>query len=369
MNKDKYKVAIIGTGMIANAAHIPAWKKQEKDVEIVAVADIRGTAAEETANRYQIHRHYTDPQKMLEREKPDIVSVCTPNVYHKPWTIAALQAGANVLCEKPLTLTYADAKEMYQVADSAGKVLYTSQSLRFMTQFQAAREFAASGKLGDVYYSEVSAVRRRGVPTWGYFHMMEHNAGGPICDLGVHVLDALYWITGNVKAVSASCMTYTKFGNIDEGLLVSLAESGAPIGVFTPRPYDYHEFNVEDFAAGFIRLENNATIGFKAAWAVNLPEEFYIRIAGTKGGLQLPNLSIMENIGSYQVDVKPKVFADPDVVFSGHYGMIENFIGVLNGTQEMVVRREEVFNVVSTLEMLYKSSREGREVWFEAINK
>jgi predicted dehydrogenase len=365
MSKDKFTVAVIGTGMIANAAHIPAWKALEKDVEIIAVADIREEAAEETAQRYHISHHYTDPQKMLVREKPDIVSVCTPNVYHKPWTMAALQAGANVLCEKPLTLTYSDALEMYQTADSAGKVLYTSQSLRFMSQFQAAKEFAENGKLGEVYYSEVSAVRRRGVPTWGYFHMREHNAGGPICDLGVHVLDALYWITGNIRAVSASCMTYTKFGNIDEGLLVSLAESGAPLGVFTPRPYDYHEFNVEDFAAGFIRLENNATIGFKAGWAVNLPEEFYIRIAGTKGGLQLPDVTIMENMGSYQVDVKPKVFSDPPMVFPGHYGMIENFVGVIKGEQEMVVKREEVLNVVSTLEMLYKSAREGKEVRFE----
>jgi len=365
MSQKKFRVAVIGTGMIANAAHIPAWKSLANDVEIVGVADIRKHAAEETAKRYQVPNAYADPNQMLADLKPDIVSVCTPNVYHKPWTIAALQAGAHVVCEKPLTLTYRDAVEMYQVADAAGRVLYTSQSLRFMTHFQAAKQFADSGKLGDVYYAEVSAVRRRGVPTWGYFHMMEHNAGGPICDLGVHVLDALYWIIGNKKAVAASCMTYTKFGNVDEGLLVSLADSGAPIGVFTPRPYDYHEFNVEDFAAGFIRLENNVTVGFKASWAVNLPESFYIHVAGTKGGLQLPDIKIWENDGPYQVEISPKVFADPKVEFPGHYGMLANFVGVLKGTQEIVVKREQVLNVVSTLEMLYRSAREGREVWFE----
>ncbi len=253
---------------------------------------------------------------------------------------------------------------MYETADSVGKVLYTSQSLRFMKSFQAAKDIALEGKLGDVYYAEVSAVRRRGVPTWGFFHMMEHNAGGPICDLGVHVLDLLYWIIGNIPVVSASCMTYTKFGDIDEGLMVSLADSGAPIGVFTPRDYHYTEFDVEDFAAGFIRLENDVTIGFKASWAVNLPEEFYIRIAGTKGGLELPNVKLMENLGPYQVEVTPKVFSDPDYVFPGHYGMIANFLKVLEGEEEMVVKREEVLNVVKTLELLYRSAAEGKEVWF-----
>ena len=365
MSKEKFRVAVIGNGMIANAAHIPAWKTLTEDVEIVGVADVRPQAAWETAQRYQIPNHFSDPQLMLDTLKPDIVSVCTPNMYHKPWTIAALKSGANVLCEKPLALTYADALEMYETAEAVGRVLYASQSLRFMTQFQAAKQFADSGKLGEVYYAEVSAVRRRGVPTWGFFHMMEHNAGGPICDLGVHVLDALYWIIGNIKAVSASCMTYKKFGDVDEGLLKSLADSGAPIGVFTPRPYDYHEFDVEDFAAGLIRLENNGTVGFKASWAVNLPESFYIHIAGTEGGIQLPPVKVLENMGAYQVEVTPKVFSDPDVVFSGHYGMIENFVGVLRGEQEMVVKREQVLNVVSTLEMLYKSAAEGREVWFE----
>jgi predicted dehydrogenase len=362
MDKKIYRVVVIGTGMIANAAHIPAWRDLKDDVELVGVADIRPSAAQETAARYQIPRWYNDPQAMLDELKPDIVSVCTPNVYHKQWTIAALKSGANVLCEKPIATSLADAQEMYATAKTVGRALYACQSLRFMNSFSAAREFVASGELGDIYYCEINAIRRRGVPKWGFFHMAEHNAGGPLCDLGVHILDFLFWTIGNPNVVAASASTYTKLSNIDEGLITSLADSGAPLGVFTPRAYDYHEFDVEDFAAGFLRLENGACVVIKTSWAINLPENFMISIAGTRGGLQLPPVKLLKNQGRYLTEVLPKVLPDRDVAFSGHYGLTTNFIKFLRGEEEMLVKQTEALNVVRAIESLYRSAKEGREV-------
>jgi predicted dehydrogenase len=362
MDHKIYRVAIIGTGMIANSAHIPAWRDLKGDVEIVGVADIRPYAAEETAGRYQIPHWYGDPQAMLDELKPDIVSVCTPNVYHKKWTIAALKAGAHVLCEKPIATRVKDAEEMYQTAAEVGRTLFASQSLRYINAYTAAHEFAASGALGDIYYCEINAIRRRGVPKWGFFHMEEHNAGGPLCDLGVHILDFLFWTIGNPKVMTATASMYTKLSNKDEGLVTSLADSGAPIGVFTPRPYDYHEFDVEDFSAGFLRLENGACVVIKTAWAINLPESFTISIAGTKGGLQLPPVKLFNNQGSYQSEVLPNVMPDRDVAFVGHYGLTKNLIKNLRGEEEMLVKPLEALNVVRAIEALYHSAREGHEV-------
>jgi predicted dehydrogenase len=362
MTHQLMRVAVIGTGMIANAAHIPAWKALSKDVEVVGVADVRAEAARETAQRYNIARAYTDPQKMLDELAPDIVSVCTPNVYHKEWSIAALKAGANVLCEKPLATSYADALEMFETATAENKMLYPSQSMRFMNQFSAAREMVLEGRLGEIYYAEVNSIRRRGIPKWGFFHMKKHNAGGPVCDLGVHTIDAVLWIMGNPKVKAVSGMTYAKLGHLDEGLVTSLTESGAPIGVFTPRPYDYREFDVEDFASGYIRLENNITLAMKTSWAVNMPDSFGLTVAGTCGGIQLPPLKLFTNQGRYQVEIEPKVLPDLDVPFSGHYGLTENFVKALRGEAERVVKPEETLNVMHAIELLYRSAVEEHEI-------
>jgi predicted dehydrogenase len=362
MDKKIYRVAIIGTGMIANSAHIPAWKDLKGDVEIVGVADNRPAIAQETAERHHIPNWYGDPQAMLDELKPDIVSICTPNVYHKQWTIAALKAGAHVLCEKPIATRLEDAEEMYQVAKSVGRTLYPCQSMRFFNANMAAHEFAASGALGEVYYCEINAIRRRGVPKWGFFHMAEHNAGGPMCDLGVHILDFLFWTIGNPKVTTATASAYTRLANIDEGLVTSLSASGAPSGVFTPRPYDYREFDVEDFSAGFLRLENGASVIIKTSWAINLQENFTISIAGTKGGLQMPPVKLLNNQNHYQAEVLPNVFPDRDVPFVGHYGLTRNFIQSLRGEEEVLVKQEEALNVVRAIEALYRSAAEGREV-------
>ena len=197
----KLRVAIIGTGMIANSAHFPALNILRKEglVDVVGVADIRETAAVETAKRHDVPNWYTDPQKMLDELKPDFVAVCTPNMYHKEWTIKALKSGAHVACEKPMALTLADAEEMWQTAKECGKHLFPCQCMRWRNYMQQSKELVTSGELGDVYFSDIEFIRRIGIPTWGMFHMKEHNFGGPFCDLGVHLIDSLLWIVGDKK--------------------------------------------------------------------------------------------------------------------------------------------------------------------------
>lgn len=363
MVRKRLRVAIIGAGMIANVGHIPAWRSLSDDVEIVGAASLHEESAKGTAERHQIARAFTDAREMLADLKPDIVSVCTPNVYHKEWALASLEAGAHVLCEKPIASTFADALEMFDAAEAAGRLLLVGQSGRFARDTMAAKEIAESGQLGEMYYGEASAMRRRGVPKWGKFHMKEHSGGGPLYDLGVHALDALLWIMGNPRVVAASGATYAKLANRDEGLVTSLADSGAPVGVFTPRPYDPHEFDVEDMAVGFIRLDDNASVSLKVSWAANVPEGVGgTMILGTEGGLRLTPLTLVRNMGSYQVDVTPKLPADPDIPFYGHWRQAEHFFRAIRGEQELLVKREEVLNVMRALEALYRSAEEGCEV-------
>lgn len=363
MAQEKLRIGIIGTGMIATSGHIPAWKDLPEDVEIAGVADILADRAELIARREGIPHAYGDWEKMLAELDLDIVSVCTPNAYHKAQAVAALQAGAHVLCEKPVATSYADAVEMFAAAAAAGRTLMVGQSSRFRNRAAAAKEIVDAGRLGEIYFAETYFLRRRGVPKWGQFHMKEHSGGGPIYDLGVHAIDLLYWLMGGPKVLAVSGATYTKLANQDEHLAESLADSGAFVGVLTPRPYDAKDYDVEDMAAGFIRLEGGATVAFKTSWAANVPKNTgATMLLGTAGGLVLEPLTLVANMGSYQVNVEAKVPDDEHGPFSGHWGETAHLVQVIRGQAELIVKPAEVLSVIRTLDALYQSAAEGREI-------
>lgn len=363
MAREKRRVALIGSGMIATAGHIPAWKNLKDDVEIVAVADLLKERAELIARTEGIPHAFGDWEKMLSEQKPDIVSVTTPNAYHCEQTIAALQAGAHVLCEKPIATSHADAKRMFDAAKAAGRILFVCQSLRFYNAVLAAKEIADAGRLGEIYFAEGIGLRRRGIPKWGQFHMKVHSGGGPVYDLGVHLLDRMMWIMGFPQVKSVSGTTFTKLGNRDEGQLTSLEDSGAPLGVLTPRKYDWREFDVEDMAAGMVRLANNAIILFKTSWAANIPKSVWTSsFLGTEGGLQLDPLALVGNMGRYPVDTTPHVPSDRPVVFSGHWLAAEHFIRVLRGDEELIVKPDQVLTIMRILDAIYASAESGKEI-------
>lgn len=360
----KLKVALIGAGMIANAGHIPAWKNLAAEVEIVGVANPRRQRALDTAARHGLPHAYDDWRRMLTDLAPDIVSICTPNASHKEIALGALEAGAHVFCEKPIATGYADARAMYEAAEAQGKVLMVSQTARFANTTLAAKDLVDAGVLGEIYYAETAAMRRRGTPAWGRFHMKDASGGGPVYDLGVHILDTLFWLMGNPQIVAVSSMTYTKLANRDEGLVTSLAASGAPVGVYDPRPFDPKEFDVEDMAVAFLRLENNATVSFKTSWAANVPDGMGgTLLVGTRAGLRLRPLTVYGAVGRYQADTTPLVPPDPDIPFHGHWLAAEHMVKVIRQEEELIVKQEEVLNVMRALDAIYESARQGREVW------
>lgn len=363
----KYRIAIIGCGMICNAAHMPSITELMKKgfAEVVAVADIRECAARETAKRWGIPAWYTDPQQMLDEVKPDWVSVCTPNVYHKKWSIAALRAGAHVMCEKPMALTYQDAKEMFDEANKAGKLLWACQSRRWSADMDFAYQAMRDGDIGRPYFADISFVRRFGIPTWGFFHMKEHNGGGSFCDLGVHFIDALLWMCDNPRVEAVSGMQTDVLAKKKEDILLSIKESGAYIGTFTPRKYDPDEFSVEEFAAGTMRLAGNFLVNFKFTWALNQPTAKHFLICGDKGGIDVEKFMLYKNVGKFQSETELKYFDNrpfAGVAFDAHRYMYEHVYNVIEGREERLVKPEETLNVVAAIEAFYRSAAENREI-------
>ena len=351
----KIKTAVIGCGMIANSAHIPAYKYFFDDYEIVAVCDASEKSARETAEKHGIGKYYTDAQKMLEEQKPQLVSVCAPNFLHGEMTKLALSFGASVLCEKPLALSYDEASEMFALAREKGVALMACQSMRFTPDRLAAKRFIENGGLGDAYYAEFSRIRRRGIPTWGTFHIKEKNGGGAFIDIGVHMLDALVWLLGNPKIISVNA-TCAKNHATEIG---SLKGSGALTGeVANARKFDPDEMNVEDFSSGSMLFEGGLRVNFTTAWAANMPDASSIRIAGKKSGITLPECKIYTGeSGEESLSTDDEIYAGE--AFSGHFHIVENMRRVLRDGAEPVIKPEETLNVCKIIDLIYKSAEKG----------
>ena len=163
----KLRAALISAGMIANAAHIPAYQNLSDEVEIVGICDLNEQAAVETAKRFGIPNTFTNATEMLDSLKPDIVSISSPPLTHVPLVRLALEKGANVICEKPLALCYKDVLEVFDLAEKKGLLLVPCQSVRYRDDFLAAKDIVSDGTLGNIYFAELSRIRRRGVPKWG----------------------------------------------------------------------------------------------------------------------------------------------------------------------------------------------------------
>lgn len=273
----KLKIGIIGCGGIANDKHMPSMAKQS-EVSLVAFCDIIPERAEKAAAEYGAPdaKVYTDYRKLLEDKDIYAVHVLTPNVSHCEITCAALEAGKHVMCEKPMAANVADAQKMMDTAKRTGKLFTVGYQYRFIDSHYTMKRFCDAGYLGDIYYAEAKALRRRGVPTWGVFTDKEKQGGGPLIDIATHALDLTLWMMDNYEPKSVTGVTFEKLGKY-----LGPDEQGNTMGVWDPE-----SFEVEDSAFGFVTMKNGALINVKASWALNILDSGgMVTLCGTKGGL------------------------------------------------------------------------------------
>ena len=240
MAKKKLGIGIIGSGGIAQNAHMPGYAAVPDLCKIVAVADVNADAAKVAAEKFNVKHVFSDYKKLLEMDEVDAVSVCTPNYLHHEPTIKAFQAGKHVLCEKPIAMNAREAAEMVAAGRKAKKKFMVGYNLRFAPTNQLLKKYIDAGDLGEIYFARAQALRRRGIPGWGVFIDKSKQGGGPLIDIGVHILDLTLWLLGHPKPVAASGQTYAKFGKRSD--IVGFMGQ-----------WDYKNFTVEDFAIGLIR--------------------------------------------------------------------------------------------------------------------
>ncbi|MGI5922827.1 MAG: Gfo/Idh/MocA family protein [Lentisphaeria bacterium] len=343
----KLRYGIIGTGGAGQGKHLASYA-QNPDVELIAVCDIIAAKANQAADRFNVEAAYTDYKEMLREEKLDLVSVATPNHVHAPATIAALQAGCHVHCEKPASLTPALVRSMIAARDKSGKKLMIGLNNRFTNWAQFSKAFVEAGSLGEIYHAKCGWKRRRGIPgKGGWFTTKAQSGGGPLIDLGVHFIDVSNYIMGFPKPVTASGQTYSKFAD------------GQP---FNPKASGYTgTYDVEDLAVGFVRYENGCTLDLEFSWASNIESEYsYVELYGTKAGLKIERgqVSIFQDFNGTSLDSKAKLKPE------GAWGMAEclHYTECIRKNQEPIARPEECVLIMEIINALYKSAEKNAEV-------
>ena len=358
----KARIAIIGTGWIAES-HVSALKKME-DVEIVALADLIPGKAEAFAKKFGIEgaKFYLSDEELIAAEKDnlDCVSICTYNTQHAPCAIHALDAGLHVLLEKPFTVTLDEAIEVMKAEKRSGKILTIGFQPRMSENMQMIKKIVDSGELGKVYYVQAGGGRRRGIPTPFGTSFIEKETGGigAMGDIGCYSLDMLLNAVGYPKPLTVTGYTSDFFGKDP---------------AYYPTHPEYAEkFGVEDFAAGFIRLEGGIMLDFRISWAMNMNTCGDALILGTKGGLRIPStdcwngefntpLKVYKTIGDqtleYEVPMKPA----SDFFFKKMRSFID---AVKNGGEATVPSSQIVINQ-AIIDGIVKSAKLGKEIEIE----
>ena len=277
---EKIQVAIIGCGQIARTAHLPAYEAARDLAEVKYFVDIIPERAQDLCASYGSGQALEDYKDIL--NDPDIacVSICTPNDVHATIAIDFLNAGKNVLCEKPAAVNADLAAQMQKAADDNGKILNIGVCNRFNTAVVKLAELIEQGELGNIYHVYCSFRAHRSIPGLGGPFTTKANAGGgALIDWGVHYLDLIMYCIGEPQTKTVSAATYSVLGKEMENYVFESMWAGPP---------DYNGiYDVEEFVTGLIRTVG-PTISLNGAWAQNIGESAtFIEFLGDKGGIKL----------------------------------------------------------------------------------
>ncbi len=349
------KIAVIGCGTIANAAHIPSYMNN-KDVEIKYFCDIILERAEECVKKYGCGQAVLDYHDILNDEEVKAVSVCTPNNVHAPISIDFLRAGKDVLCEKPAARTYKEALEMQKVQHETGKTLNIGVVNRFNDSVNKIKEYIDAGKLGNIHHVYVSFRAHRSIPgLGGAFTTKAIAGGGALIDWGVHYLDIVMYCCGDPKIKTVTGEAFCKLGKDMEDYVYSDMWAGPPT-------YD-GVYDVDDSVTGMIRT-GGPVISFNGAWAQNIGvNDAYIDFMGDKGGIRL---QYGKEFTVYTTENGALVEYTPKFNMTDHFqNEINAFVNCVNSGEKLASHIDVAILTSQIMQAVYDSSDAHKEISFE----
>jgi predicted dehydrogenase len=331
-------------------------------VEAVALAGLERDRLRELGQTYGVQDLYTSWEDLVARDDLDIVSIGAPNHLHAPIAVAALEGGRHVLCEKPLARNGVEAQRIVDAAREADRAVHIAFTQRERGDVQSLKRHVEEGNLGRIYHAKATWMRRNGIPGMGgWFTSKELAGGGPLIDLGVHMVDMALYLMGDPEVESVSCATYAELGPRGRG---GWQGSGPMRG---DKPYE-----VEDLATAFIRLSGGATLNLETGWAVyrESSDDFGVTLYGTDGGAEMKvrnygtsdTLRIYTDVAGVPAVVTPEI--EPR---EGHLAVVRRFVETISEGTWTGHYGEDGLDRARIIDACYASALENREVSMKEI--
>ncbi|MGM0873834.1 MAG: Gfo/Idh/MocA family protein [Bacillota bacterium] len=351
MENNKIRLGMIGAGAIGSV-HLNTFIKLSEDVVLQGITDVYLPLAEQRAEEYGINRVFNSAEELIHDPQIDAVIIGVPNKWHAPLAIQALKAGKHVLVEKPMGINSEAARDIVRAQRESGRVVMVGHQMRWQWQFQQVKEQVEKGSLGKIYNAKTGWFRRKGIPGWGsWFTQKSEAGGGPLIDIGVHMLDLALYLMGNPKPVSVYGSTYAEFGPKKKG-----------IGTWGTPNWDGH-YDVEDLATALIKMEDGSTLSLDVSWAVHMDtsNEPFIHLMGSKGGASLNGNSakiLTERFDrAIDIDLSPAENEQEDRV-----RLSKHFIECIREGKQPITSAMTGLTNNLILDAIYESSKTGREV-------
>jgi predicted dehydrogenase len=357
----RLRAAVIGLGW-AGQQHLDGYHRAG-GVDLVGLAGMEPDHLQRLGDQYGIEHRFADWADLIANVELDVVSVCTPPSLHAPIAIAALEAGIHVLSEKPMALDSISARQMVDAAKASGRILDVSFNHRRKAEVAAVKDLIDRGLLGRIYYAKAGWMRHAGIPGLGsWFTRKATSGGGPMMDIGVHMLDMALHLMGEPTVQSVTAATYAEFGPRGRG--------GAPWGV-TPKTGGDGTvtFEVEDLATAFVRMNDGGTLLLESSWAQGIGhDDMYVTLFGTEGGAEItwnrpgPQLRAWTQVEGVDAVLEPRIGAN-----GGHAEAIADFVAAVRAGDPTVRQGEDALTRALIVDAAYRSAGDGAEVRLEPV--
>ena len=330
---EKVKIGVIGLGGVAQLVHLPNLNKLA-NAELTAVAEVNKNRLLTISDKFNVKQKYSNYQEMLEKSEIDAVIVATPTSTHTDIAIDCLNAGKDVLVEKPLAKTYQEAKKIVDAAKKNKRKLMVGMNLRYRPDTMLLRSFINSKEIGDPFYLKCGWIRKQS-SSEKWFTKKEESGGGVIIDLGIHLLDLALWLLDYPEISSVSTQNF-----------------------------HHYTKNVEDTSINCIKCKNSAVINMEVSWSLPVEKNhFFLDVFGTKGSFSSNPFRLYKKVENDYINLTPTQVDNPTVLLKKSYlNEMKSFIGAINGLNPVFSPGDEALQRMKIIEAMYESAKKMHEV-------